>query len=233
GGAAAALLVSPVLRTRGYYLALATIAVSLLTDRVVTTGGWIPGGNAGLIGVPPLKIGGLKIHTERGYLVLAAILLVAIIAVLHRLYGRGAARRAIQALHHDEDLLAGFGGNAALLKLGVFVVGGLLAGLAGGLYAGDFGYVSDNIGGPFGLQESFALALAVFIGGSGRLLGAVVGTLVYECSFVILGFNHADYRFALLGAVVILTTHFFSRGLLPSRGDFAAWLPRPRSAVAA
>src|SRR5438874_9561398 len=233
GGAAAALLVSPVLRARGYYLALATIAVSLLTDRVVTTGGWIPGGNAGLIGVPSLKIGGLRIQGERRYLELAAILLVAIIAVLHRLYGRGAARRAIQALHHDEDLLAGFGGNAAMLKLRVFVIGGLLAGLAGGLYAGNFGYVSDNIGGPFGLQESFALALAVFIGGSGRLTGAIVGYLVYRCSFEILGFNYADYRLALLGGVVILTTHFFPRGLTPSRADFAPWLPRRRRPAAA
>src|SRR4051794_20112207 len=104
GGAAAALLVSPILRARGYYLALATIAVSLLTDRVVTTGGWIPGGNAGLIGVPSLKIGPLEIDTEREYLWLAAILLAAVILVLHLAYGRGAPRRAIQALHHDEDL---------------------------------------------------------------------------------------------------------------------------------
>src|SRR5205085_6120224 len=95
GGAGAALLVSPVLRARGYYLALATIAVSLLTDRVVTTGGWIPGGNAGLIGVPPLKIGGLKIQGDRAYLEVAAVVLAVAIVALHRIYGRGAARRAI------------------------------------------------------------------------------------------------------------------------------------------
>ena len=222
GGAAVALLTSPVLRARGYYLAIATMAVSLLTDRIVTTESWIPGRNTGLIGVPPLKIAGIHINTPSGYLAFSAILLVVIIAVLHQRYGRGHMRRAIQALHHDEELLAGFGGNSAALKRQVFIVGGLLAGLAGGLYAGDFGYVSDN---GFGLQESFALALAVFIGGNGRFLGAVLGAFVYEASFTILGNSLSDYRFAFLGAVVVLTVHFFPRGLMPSREDFKGWIP--------
>jgi branched-chain amino acid transport system permease protein len=63
GGAAVALLTSPVLRARGYYLAIATMAVSLLTDRIVTTASWIPGRNTGIIGVPPLKIAGIDINT--------------------------------------------------------------------------------------------------------------------------------------------------------------------------
>jgi branched-chain amino acid transport system permease protein len=222
GGAAVALLTSPVLRARGYYLAIATMAVSLLTDRIVTTESWIPGRNTGLIGVPSLKIGGLEINTPNRYLILTAILLTLLIALLHQRYGRGHMRRAIQALHHDEELLAGFGGNSGALKRQVFIVGGLLAGLAGGLYAGDFGYVSDN---GFGLQESFALALAVFIGGNGRFLGAVLGAFVYEASFTILGNSLSDYRFAFLGGIVILTVHFFPRGLMPSRDDFRGWIP--------
>jgi branched-chain amino acid transport system permease protein len=222
GGAAVALLTSPVLRAHGYYLAIATMAVSLLTDRIVTTESWIPGRNTGIIGVPPLKLAGIEINTEGRYLTVSLILLAVIILALHQRYGRGMMRRAIQALHHDEELLAGFGGNSAALKRQVFVVGGLLAGLAGGLYAGNFGYVSDN---GFGLQESFALALAVFIGGNGRFLGAVLGAFVYEASFTILGNSLSDYRFAFLGGIVILTVHFFPRGLMPSREDFKGWIP--------
>ncbi len=222
GGAAVALLTSPVLRARGYYLAIATMAVSLLTDRIVTTESWIPGRNTGIIGVPPLKFAGINIDTPGRYLTFSVILLAILIAILHQRYGRGQMRRAIQALHHDEELLAGFGGNSAALKRQVFVVGGVLAGLAGGLYAGSFGYVSDN---GFGLQESFALALAVFIGGNGRFLGAVLGAFVYEASFTILGPSLSDYRFAFLGAIVILTVHFFPRGLMPSREDFKGWIP--------
>ena len=221
-GGAAALVISPVLRARGYYLAIATMAVSLLTDQVITTGGWIPGGNAGLIGVPTLKVFGYRFNGANPYLYLALALLVLSIAVLHLRYGRGHMRRAIQALHHDEDLLAGYGGPASRLKREVFVVGGLLAGLAGGLYAGDFGYVSDN---GFGLVESFALALAVFIGGSSRLVGAAFGALVYQASFTVLGNRLVDYRFVLLGGIVAATVRFFPRGLMPSLSDFEGWVP--------
>ena len=225
GGAAAALLVSPVLRARGYYLALATIAVGLLADQVATSSTWIPGGATGLSGIPALKIGPLAIDTEARYLWFTVALLVVIVLALHRRYGVGKVRRAIQTLHHDEGLLAGYGGSPALLKLNIFVVGGLLAGLAGGLYAGNYNFVSDS---GFGLQESLALALAVMIGGSGRLLGALLGALVYELSFTILPSSLAGYRFALLGVIVIAAMHYFPHGLMPSRHDFRGWLPVAR-----
>jgi branched-chain amino acid transport system permease protein len=224
GGALISALVSPVLRAKGNYLALATIAVALLIERIVTTVSWIPGGNSGIMGIPTLNILGLKINTEERYLVFTAILLAVIIAVLHWRYGRGAARRAIQALHHDEGVLAGFGGNPWILKRQIFIVGGLLAGLAGGLYAGAFGYVSPN---GFGLFESFSLATAVFIGGDSRFTGALFGAFVYQGSFTILGQN-SDWRYALLGGIVILTVHFFPEGMWPTRKDFAAWLPKPK-----
>src|SRR4051794_29187530 len=74
-GGLGALIVSPVLRARGYYLAIATMAVSLLVDRVATTGSWIPGGNAGLIGVPTLSFLGIEIDDETSYLYFSVILL--------------------------------------------------------------------------------------------------------------------------------------------------------------
>jgi ABC-type branched-subunit amino acid transport system ATPase component len=154
--------------------------------------------------------------------VLSGCLLALIIFGLHWFYGRGKRRRSVELLHHDEDLIASFGGNAGRLKLVVFVIGGLLAGLSGALYAGYFGFVSPH---GFSIMESFALALAVFIGGGGRLIGALAGILVYQCSFAVLGPDLSPYRFALLGAVVILTAHFFPQGLLPTKRELAALVP--------
>jgi branched-chain amino acid transport system permease protein len=229
GGAGAAMLVSPVLRARGYYLALATIAVSLLADQIATTATWIPGGVSGLSSIPSLSIGPVHLTTESSYLWFTVGLIAVIMLAVHFRYGVGKVRRAIQTLHHDEGLLAGFGGSPARLKLNVFVVGGMLAGLAGGLYAGNYNFVSDQ---GFGLQESFALALAVMIGGSGRLMGALLGAFVYELSYTILPSSLSDYRFAFLGAIVIATMHWFPRGLMPSREDFRGWIPQRRTAPA-
>ena len=221
GGGLLALVVSPVLRARGNYLALATITVALLVDRGMSTGDWVPGGNSGIAGIPYLEVLGFTIDSPEKYLALSLSLLAVIVPVLYWRYGRGKVSRAVQALHHDEAVLAGFGGRPSLLKREVFVVGGLLAGLSGGLYAGLFGFVSTN---GFGLFESFALALAVFVGGNGRLIGALFGALIYQGSFYVLG-DQSDFRFALLGLVVILTVYFFPQGLWPSVSDFAGWLP--------
>ncbi|MDI9897413.1 ATP-binding cassette domain-containing protein [Rhodococcus sp. IEGM 1381] len=221
GGGVLALVVSPVLRARGDYLALATITVALLVDRAISTGDWIPGGNSGISGVPYLELFGISFKSAESYLILSLVLLALIIIGLHLRYGRSHSRRAIHALHQDESVLAGFGGNPWMLKREVFVVGGLLGGLAGGVYAAAYGFVSSN---GFGLFESFALALAVIIGGNGRLIGALFGAFIYQGSFVVLG-DYSDYRFALLGVLVVLTVLFFPRGLWPSWGDFSGLVP--------
>jgi len=225
-GGAVALMASPILRTRGFELALASIALGLLIEQLLESGNWLPGGNSGLGGIPPLALGPIELTSDRGYLVFSTLLLALGVAVLHRLFGVGARQRAIQAIHHDEDLLGALGGDAVGLKRRLLTIAGALGGLAGGLYAGAFGFVQPD---GFGISESFALALAVLIGGGGRLLGAVLGAVIYELAFVVLDTGAANYRFALLGAIVIATVHFFPRGLLPCRSDFAGWFPpRPR-----
>jgi branched-chain amino acid transport system permease protein len=218
-------LLSPIVRLRGYMLALGTIALSLLVQSAFKTGDWLPGGATGLVGIPPLELGGIVLDTQTENLWAASAILMALIVGLHLSYGRGARRRAIQFIHHDEELLAAFGRDSTDMKRRLFVVAGLIGGLAGGLYAAAFGFVRPE---SFGLPESFALALAVVIGGSGRLLGAALGAFIYQLSFSVLGSDLADYRFALMGVIVIATIHFFPTGLLPSFADLGDRIPLRR-----
>ena len=227
-GALLAALLSPILRIRGYMLALATMALSLLITRAFGTGSWLPGGNAGLGGIPPLSLGPLTVESETGSLLLCVVVLAVAVVALRRAFGAGPTRRAIQLIHHDEPLLGAFGRDAFALKRSIFWVAAALAGVAGAIYAGAVSFVAPS---DFGLADSFALALAVVIGGATRISGAIVGALVYELSFTVLGPDLADYRFVLLGVLVIVVVHFFPEGVLPSRADLGALLPR-RLAVA-
>ena len=220
GGIGGALL-SPTLRLRGYTFALGTIAAALLVTQVASAG-WLPGGNFGLTDIPLIDLGFITLTNNEQYAWATGLLLAAIVYVLHRIFARGARSRAVQFIHHDEDLLAFVGGNAVRLKRVLFLVAALLGGVAGGIYAAAFGFIQP---GALGLSESFALALVVVLGGNGRLLGAVLGALIYQMSFNILGDQYVDLRFALLGAIVIATMHFFPFGLLPAREEFIGWLP--------
>jgi len=220
GGLGGALL-TPTLRLRGYTFALGTIAAALLVTQVATAG-WLPGGNFGLTDIPFVDLGVTTLTSNEQYAWAAGVLLAGIVYALHLTFGRGARSRAVQFIHHDEDLLAFVGGNAVRLKRVLFLVAALLGGVAGGLYAAAFGFIQPE---AFGLSESFALALVVVLGGNGRLLGAVLGALIYQMSFNVLGDEHVELRFALLGAIVIATMHFFPYGLLPARQEFVHWLP--------
>ncbi len=225
-GAASALLavlLAPVLRIRGFMLALATMALSLLITRAFGTGSWLPGGNVGLGSIPPLSLGPLTLETEGQYLALCVAVLGASVVTLRRVFGAGPTRRAIQLIHHDEALLSAFGRDGFALKRSIFWVAAALAGVAGAIYAGAISFVAPN---DFGLADSFALALAVVIGGATRVSGAIVGAVIYELSFTALGPELADYRYVLLGVIVIVVVHFFPEGVLPTRADLGALAPR-------
>jgi ABC-type branched-subunit amino acid transport system ATPase component/ABC-type branched-subunit amino acid transport system permease subunit len=229
---AAAVVLFPVLRLRGYTFALGTIAAGLLVTQVFTTGNWLPGGNFGLANVPSLNLGFTVLVDNAQYMTFALVLLAFLVVVLHQAFGRGFRRRAVQFIHHDEDLLGSVGGNAIALKRTLFLVAAALGGLAGAVYVSAFTFIRPD---ALGIFESFALALVVVLGGNGRLLGAVLGAVVYQASFTILGDERVEFRFALLGAIVIVMIHFFPYGLLPARAEFVRWLPvlrqRPRRAA--
>lgn len=223
---ALAALVSPILRIRGYYLAIATIVLSLLLSALAVSDIGVPGGSSGLSGIPYVEVAGLRLDTPRDYAALALGLLVAFTLGAHVRYGRGRRWRAIQSIRHDEALAGGMGLNVVGVKRELFTVSGAAAGLAGGILAAAFGFVAPS---QFSYAESFTLALAVFIGGSLSLWGAVLGVALLEVSGPLLGEAHALHGL-LVGAAALLTVRLAPEGWIRRRDD-GAHEPAP-SAVA-
>lgn len=211
---ALAAVVSPILKIQGYYLAIATIVLSLLLSALALSGIGVPGGASGLGGVPYLELFGFEIDTIDGYAYLSLILLLAFTVGAHLRYGRGRRWRAIQALRQDEGLAGGMGINVFGIKRELFTVSGAAAGLAGGILAAAFGFISPA---QFSFTESFTLALAVFIGGSYSLWGAVLGVALLEVSGPLLGDAHALHGL-LVGAAALITVRFAPQGWIRRRG---------------
>lgn len=223
--------VSPVLRARGYVLALATIALDLLVRQTFRTGTWLPGREGGLPDVPPISILGVELVEPAQYLALGGTTVVVAGLAIHLRYGRGRRRRALQVLAADQDLLAELGSSAGRVKRELFVLGGALGALAGALIVAAFGFVQPT---SFGIEDSFALAVAVVIGGRDRIGGAVLGAVIYEMVSPLLGPGLASLQPVVLGLTVIACMHFAPRGLLshlprragrgPASGDRAVEL---------
>ena len=163
-------------RLHGDYLAVATLALGLLTEQAITNGGFLTGGPSGLSALPPPYLFGLTIAAPSAqyYLVLAFVVLAAFIS--GRLMASRTGRAWI-ASSEDETAAVSFGINASRYRLLAFVFSSALAGIAGALYASTFTYIDPSLA---AFDVSSLLLAMVILGGAGSVSGAVLGTaLIY------------------------------------------------------
>jgi branched-chain amino acid transport system permease protein len=165
--AAGGVLALPALRLRGLYMALASLAFAALMDSLFFTNpSIIPNGS---INVGRPDIFGMRFTTDRAFVVLIAVVFALC------LIGVGAVRRGpfgrrLVAMSDSQAACATVGMSIAKTKLGVFVLAGGIAGLAGSLYGGMSRTVSFS---QFAFVQSLVLFVAVALAGITILSGAV------------------------------------------------------------
>jgi ABC-type branched-subunit amino acid transport system permease subunit len=226
GGVAAALigsvLILPILRTRGHYAALITIAFGILFKTFLEVNDTL-GGPQGLK-VPGVKIlgwsfndpvrlaEGVEASFYMNYVVLAVLLAASAYVVVKRLE-RSWIGLNFDAVRLDETAAAVSGIDIARWKILAFVFGNFLAGMAGAVYAMMTGFIAPN---NFTFGDSLILVSIVILGGLGNPLGVIVAALLLlvlpEKLQVI-----QEYRFLLYALLVILILLFRPEGLLPRR----------------
>ena len=223
GGAAAALvgsvLLLPLLRTRGHYAALVTIAFGLLFRTFLEVNDAL-GGPQGL-NVPGFSLFGLAFNENRSpggvelsfyvaYVALAFLLLGGAFAVVRRLETSWVGL-ALDAVRLDETAAASFGVRVPRWKIGAFTLGNFIIGVAGALSAMMTGYIAPN---AFTFQESLVFVSIVLLGGIGNawglLLAAFIVVVVPEKLQAI-----QEYRFLLFATLVIGVLVFRPSGLVP------------------
>ena len=166
------LLAIPALRVTGIYLAVATLAFSIIVEQVLAHWVSVTGGYRGML-VPDPKIGmlSLKSHTAFYFLSLA-FLLISIVVALNLL--RSPVGRAMTAVRDSEISAQSMGINLARIKTTAFSISAGFTGLAGALMAHKIGYLAPD---SFNLLMSIQLLLMVVVGGLGSLHGAVYGAI--------------------------------------------------------
>jgi branched-chain amino acid transport system permease protein len=157
----------------GHYLALVTIAwgmtIFLLFGNIEAIGG-----HSGLNDIPPLSLLGLSLASgQRYYYVIWLALAVAMVGAFNLLGSRQG--RAIRALRGGDALVESLGVDGFRLRLALFVIAAVLAGVAGWLYAHLQRYVGPA---PFDLANGITFMLMAVVGGTGSIWGALVGALV-------------------------------------------------------
>src|SRR6516165_151562 len=237
------LLGFPVLRLRGDYLAIVTLAFGEIIRLVLIN--WVPvtNGYAGIASIPRPTFFGIPFNaTDEGfaarlglpfspiyriiflyYLILALALVTAAVTVRLRRLPLG---RAWEALREDEIACRALGINTTNTKLTAFAMGAMFAGFAGSFFAARQGFISPE---SFTFMESAVIVAIVVLGGMGSLIGVAIAAVIMiggteimrELDFLktVFGgdFEPTQYRMLLFGFAMVLIMIWRPRGLIATR----------------
>ena len=191
------------------FVALGTLTGSYAADRLAR-GWYYLGGQNGIPSISSMTLGNYDITEGPVYYYLALAILV-IVYLLCRFLVRSQFGLALAGLRENEQRIVFFGYKVQHLKAIVFAVGGTIAGLAGSLYAFHEGFVWPNM---LGVVFSTQVVLYVLFGGSGTLIGAVIGTVIIEGVSFWLSDNYRDVWPIILGVLLLLVILFRPLGLI-------------------
>jgi branched-chain amino acid transport system permease protein len=203
-------LARPMLRLRGFALAIGTLGLGLITQIILVNEVAWTGGPDGMV-VGPLQIGTLSVSGEREWYVLVAVLLfIAIVSSLN-LFGSPAGR-ALRALNASETAAEVAGIDTAFMKVRAFAVAGLFAGLAGALTAHYSGFVTPDMS---AFMRSVEFATMVVLGGRGSTYGVVLGAALLTVLPQVLG-GAGELEMIAFGLILCLSMIFLPQGIAPT-----------------
>ena len=207
----------PALRLSTEFLILLTLAAQTIILTLVTTSSNL-GGTYGLQGVSGLSVFGRKLLKPSDLLPVFLVLAVVVYLLVRRL-GESPYGRVLRGIREDEVACRSLGKNVFTYKLTVFGVTAAMAGLAGGLFVVQNGLASPSL---FSFDQSTAIVAMVILGGTGNLVGSILGAtvLVLLTPFFDSALNFTPERAALwrliaYGVVLVIVMLVRPQGLLP------------------
>ncbi|MFO7765954.1 MAG: branched-chain amino acid ABC transporter permease [Pelovirga sp.] len=205
------LLAAPIVHLRGDYLLVVTIGFNMVFVQVLINNlGGVTGGPNGIFGIDPMKIFGLTLSSQVAIYYFAFVVLLLTLGVMFNLE-KSKAGRALHYLREDPLAAESIGINTRVYKIFAFGLGAGIAGLAGTVFAIQYGAVSPE---GFEFIQSVLFFSIVLVGGSsipGVLLGVFVMFVLPEIFR-----EFSTWRFFIFGFAMILTMILRPRGIWPA-----------------
>ncbi len=220
----------PVLRLRGDYLAIVTLAFGEIIRIVLLNWYTFTNGPDGISGIPDPTFFGLEF--KRGpdnlpgifgmeydsaykqayffYIILTLALITNFVTLRLRKLPIG---RAWEALREDEIACRSLGINTTNTKLTAFAIGAMFGGFAGSFFATRQGFISPE---SFTFIESALILAIVVLGGLGSQVGVVIASIVMIGGFELFR-EFANYRMLIFGALMVTIMVWRPRGLITGR----------------
>lgn len=206
----------PILRLKGYYLAVASLGFGILVSMVLSNEAQLTGGPDGMA-VPELglrgvlKAIGIDLSNTEFWYALSGFVLVLGAWLALNLY-HSPTGRALRALHGSEIAARTVGVDVAHYKLVAFVLSAVYASVSGSLLALQNKFITPDVA---GFMHSIEMVTMTVLGGAGSVLGAILGAAILTTLPQVLTIFQ-EYEQLMLGLVMMLVMIFMREGLLPS-----------------
>ena len=221
----------PLLRLKGHYFAIGTIATVEVAREIANNWDSFTGGAVGL-NLPVLE--GSPESIGRFFFI-AMMTLAALAFAITLLIERTRFGFALRCIRQNEQAAAMVGIDVVWFKVCAYIISGALAATAGGIYASMVGFVEPKD--AFSLVTSIEVPVMTMLGGMGTLLGPLIGGIIYVLLKEFVWANFINWHSAFLGVIVVGMIYFLPSGVLglrwPRFKRSAARATRDRSAAGA
>ncbi len=203
------------------YLAVTTLTISLILGTTINsmsgtehTIGSVPiGGYNGISGIPPVSVPFSPDHPldfVSMYYLSIALMLITYFGLRWIFWTRFG--RIVVSIRENETRAQLIGHDVRRFKLGIYVIGAGLSGLAGGLYAAWSGLINPDV---FGVAFAAQVIVWVILGGLGTLIGPILGSVGIQALILWLGKTRLVDANIALGILFIVFVLLVPAGLMP------------------
>ncbi|MGQ7845853.1 branched-chain amino acid ABC transporter permease [Granulosicoccus sp. 3-233] len=229
-------------RLRHDYLAIATFGVAIAMESLMRNASWLTGGATGLRGFerPFEALVGNSFAYNLLFLFFV-VLCVSLVFLFLEILVRSPFGRLLRAVRENERAARSLGKSPSAVRLTAFIIGAMIMGLSGALYATFYAFISPQDLAPI---LTFQIWAMLIVGGSGNNAGAVLGTLVVWGAWVGSGWlltaivpTHlqlytGSIQYILVGSIIVFSLLWRPRGLLPEKLSVHPYPPANPDAAA-
>ena len=217
----------PTIRLKHDFLAIGTFGIAICIQLLAMNWKPVTRGFDGLHSLPKpfAALAGSPFGVNLVYLVMVLLIVAMVTFALERMV-RSPWGRMLRAVREDEQAAAALGKNAFAIRLQSFVLGSMLMGLSGALYANFLGFISPQDLLPI---FTFQVFVMLVVGGSGNNYGALLGTVIIWALWTVtetvlsailppgLRQQVSAIRVVMVGAILVAMLLYRPQGILPER----------------
>ncbi len=199
----------PALRTQGHYFAIVTMSFTMIIWVFMMSSVKFTGGEEGIPNIPsPSSVFGIDFSLKENYYYLILISVLITILFIYRLM-QSRVGRAFITIRENEQLAQAVGISLLKYKMLSFTISAMLGGFAGALYVHYTHFVNPT---PFTVDYSLNAILAVILGGSGTIIGPIIGAfiMIFLPEYLRIA---EEYRLIIYAVMLILIVFYMPKGI--------------------